>query len=194
MWCVNRGPVGLSHRGSRIYSHDNKRLPWYDSPTNRNGKQTNNQNLNTMKNTLKIMVLLLVAATMAAMTSCNKQPQVYGKWTITEVSVTIGGESFDYFDEFYNEAVVGHTVEFRKDGTAIADDNEEDGGYYTLKGDKMIIKDGIRHKVNDTVKYYDMTGTITTLTETNMTIDFLNPAELNDIGQDVHSIMGFVRE
>ena len=106
----------------------------------------------------------------------------------------IGGESFDDFDEFYNEAVVGHTIEFRKDGTAIADDNEEDGGYYTLKGDKMIIKDGIRHKVNDTVKYYDMTGTITTLTETNMTIDFLNPAELNDIGQDVHSIMGFVRE
>lgn len=147
-----------------------------------------------MKNTLKIMALLLVAATMAAMTSCNKQPQVYGKWTITEVSVTIGGESFDYFDEFYNEAVVGHTVEFRKDGTAIADDNEEDGGYYTLKGDKMIIKDGIRHKVNDTVMLYDMTGAITTLTETNMTIDFLNPAELNDIGQDVHAIMGFVRE
>ena len=147
-----------------------------------------------MKNTLKIMVLLLVAATMAAMTSCNKQPQVYGKWTITEVSVTIGGESFDDFDEFYYEAVVGHTVEFRKDGTAIADDNEENGGYYSLKGDKMIIKDGIRHKVNDTVKYYDMTGTITTLTETNMTIDFLNPVELNDIGQDVHSIMGFVRE
>ena len=147
-----------------------------------------------MKNTLKIMVLLLVAATMAAMTSCNKQPQVYGKWKITEVSVTIGGESFDYFDEFYNEAVVGHTVEFRKDGTAIADDNEEDGGYYTLKGNAMIIKDGIRHKVNDTVMLYDMTGAITTLTETNMTIDFLNPAELNDIGQDVHAIMGFVRE
>ncbi|MDO5315121.1 MAG: hypothetical protein Q4F82_03325 [bacterium] len=147
-----------------------------------------------MKNTLKIMVLLLVAATMAAMTSCNKQPQVYGKWKITEVSMTIGGESFDYFDEFLNEAVVGHSIEFRKDGTAIADDNEENGGYYTLKGDKMIIKDGIHHAVNDTVMLYDMTGTITTLTETNMTIDFLNPAELNDIGQDVHSIMGFVRE
>ena len=147
-----------------------------------------------MKNTLKIMVLLLVAATMAAMTSCNKQPQVYGKWKITEVSMTIGGESFDYFDEFLNEAVVGHSIEFRKDGTAIADDNEENGGYYTLKGDKMIIKDGIHHTVNDTVMLYDMTGTITTLTETNMTIDFLNPAEYNGIGQDVHSIMGFVRE
>ena len=140
------------------------------------------------------MLMLLAVAAIATITSCNKQPQIYGKWKITEVSVTIGGESFDDFDEFYNEAVVGHTVEFRKDGTAIADDNEEDGGYYTLKGNKMIIKDGIRHKVNDTVKYYDMTGTITTLTETNMTIDFLNPAELNDIGQDVHSIMGFVRE
>ena len=147
-----------------------------------------------MKNTLKYMALLLVVATMAAMTSCNKQPQVYGKWTITEVSVTIGGESFDDFDEFYNEVVVGHTIEFRKDGTAIADDNEEDGGYYTLKGNTIIIKDGIHHTVNDTVEMHDMTGTITTLTETNMTIDFLNPAELNDIGQDVHSIMGFVRE
>ena len=140
------------------------------------------------------MLMLLAVAAIATITSCNKQPQIYGKWKITEVSVTIGGESFDDFDEFYNEAVVGHTVEFRKDGTAIADDNEEDGGYYTLKGNKMIIKDGIRHKVNDTVKYYDMTGTITTLTETNMTIDFLNPAELNDIGQDVYAIMGFVRE
>ena len=143
---------------------------------------------------MKVMLMLLAVAAIATITSCNKQPQIYGKWKITEVSVTIGGESFDDFDEFYNEAVVGHTVEFRKDGTAIADDNEEDGGYYTLKGNKMIIKDGIRHKVNDTVKYYDMTGTITTLTETNMTIDFLNPAELNDIGQDVYAIMGFVRE
>lgn len=147
-----------------------------------------------MKNTLKIMALLLVAATMAAMTSCNKQPQVYGKWKITEVSTTIGGESFDYFDEFFNEALVGHTIEFRKDGTAIADDNEENGGYFTLKGNTMIIKDGIHHAVNDTVMLYDMTGTITTLTETNMTIDFLIPAELNDIGLDVHLIMGFVRE
>ena len=147
-----------------------------------------------MKNTLKIMVLLLVAATMAAMPSCNKQPQVYGKWTITEVSMSIGGESFDDFDEFLTEAVVGHSIEFRKDGMAIADDNEENGGYYTLKGDKMIIKDGIHHTVNDTVEMHDMTGTITTLTETDMTIDFLNPAEYNGIGQDVHVIMGFVRE
>ncbi|MBQ6770364.1 MAG: hypothetical protein IJP44_05225 [Bacteroidales bacterium] len=144
-----------------------------------------------MKTTMKFMLMLLAVATI---TSCNKQPQIYGKWKITEVSMTIGGESFDYFDDFFNEALVGHTIEFRKDGTSIADDNEEDGGYYTLKGDKMIIKDGIRHKVNDTVMLYDMTGTITTLTETNMTIDFLNPADLNDIGQDVHSIMGFVRE
>ena len=109
---------------------------------------------------MKVMLMLLAVAAIATITSCNKQPQIYGKWKITEVSVTIGGESFDDFDEFYNEAVVGHTIEFRKDGTAIADDNEEDGGYYTLKGDKMIIKDGIRHIVNDTVKYYDMTGTI----------------------------------
>ena len=143
---------------------------------------------------MKVMLMLLAVAAIATITSCNKQPQVYGKWKITEVSMTIGGESFDDFDEFLTEAVVGHTVEFRKDGTAIADDNEEDGGYYTLKGNTMIIKDGIHHAVNDTVMLYDMTGTITTLTETNMTIDFLNPAELNDTGQDVHSIMGFVRE
>ena len=143
---------------------------------------------------MKVMLMLLAVAAIATITSCNKQPQVYGKWKITEVSMTIGGESFDDFDEFLTEAVVGHTVEFRKDGTAIADDNEEDGGYYTLKGNTMIIKDGIHHTVNDTVMLYDMTGTITTLTETNMTIDFLNPADLNDIGQDVHSIMGFVRE
>ena len=108
--------------------------------------------------------------------------------------MSIGGESFDDFDEFLTEAVVGHSIEFRKDGMAIADDNEENGGYYTLKGDKMIIKDGIHHTVNDTVEMHDMTGTITTLTETDMTIDFLNPAEYNGIGQDVHVIMGFVRE
>jgi hypothetical protein len=39
-----------------------------------------------------------------------------------------------------------------------------------------------------------MTGIINTLTETDMTIDFLNPAEHNGIGQDVHMIMGFVRK
>lgn len=82
-----------------------------------------------MKNTLKIMILLLVAATMATITSCNKQPQIYGTWEITEVSTTIGGEPFDYLDEFLGEAVIGHTIEFRTDGTAIEDGNEENGGY-----------------------------------------------------------------
>ena len=147
-----------------------------------------------MKNTLKIMVLLLVAATMATITSCNKQPQIYGTWEITEVLSTIAGEPFDYLDEFLDEAMVGHTIEFRTDGTAIEDGNEENGGYYTLKGNEIIIKDAIRQTVNDTVEWYDMTGIINTLTETDMTIDFLNPAEHNAIGQDVHMILGFVRK
>ena len=149
-----------------------------------------------MKNTLKIMALLLVAATMAAMTSCNKQPQIYGTWEITEVSLTIGGEPVNEpgMTELYGAAIVGHILEFRKDGTVIADGDEESVGHITLKGNEIIFKDAIHNSVNGVEELHDATGTIQTLTDTDLSVDFLYPAIYTGLDLDVHAIWGFVRK
>ncbi len=149
-----------------------------------------------MKNTLKIMALLLVAATMAAMTSCNKQPQIYGKWKITEVALAVNGEPLNEpgMTELYGFAIVGHILEFRKDGTVIADGNEESAGHITLEGNKVILKDATHLVVDGVEELHDATGTIQTLTDTDMSIDFLYPAEYTGLDVDVHAIWGFVRE
>ena len=149
-----------------------------------------------MKNTLKIMALLLVAAAITTITSCGKQPQIYGTWKITETTLTIGGEPVNEpgMTELYGSAIVGHTLEFRKDGTVIADGNEEKVGYYTLKDNEVILKDAIHEVVNDVEELHDATGTILTLTDTDLSIDFLYPAEYTGLDADVHAIWEFVRE
>lgn len=147
-----------------------------------------------MKNTLKTMALLLVVAAMATITSCSKQPQFEGTWKIVECSINMANEAFGEFQEIIEEATLGHSFDFRSDGTVIMDGDEENVGYYSKNGNEVTMKDAIHHTVNNTVEVHDMTGTITTLTDTNMTIDFLNPAEHNGMGMDVHIIIGFVRE
>ena len=149
-----------------------------------------------MKNTLKTMALLLVVAAITTITSCNKQPQIYGTWKITETTLTIGGESVNEpgMTEVYAAAIVGHTLEFRKDGTVIADGEEESVGKFTLKGNEVILKDAIHNVVNGVEELHDATGTILTLTDTDLSIDFLYPAEYTGLDADVHAIWGFVRE
>ncbi len=149
-----------------------------------------------MKNALKTMVLLLAVAAMATIASCNKQPQIYGTWKITEASLTIGGEPVNEpgMTELYGAAIVGHTLEFRKDGTVIADGEEESVGRISLKGNEVIFKDAIHNSVNGVEELHDVTGTIQTLTDTNVSIDFLYPAEYTGLDVDVHAIWGFVRE
>ena len=149
-----------------------------------------------MKNTLKIMALLLVAAAITTITSCGKQPQIYGTWKITETTLTIGGEPVNEpgMSEAYGSAIVGHTLEFRKDGTVIADGDEESVGHITLKGNEVIFKDAIHTVVNGVEELHDATGTILTLTDTDLSIDFLCPAEYTGLDADIHAIWGFVRE
>jgi hypothetical protein len=150
-----------------------------------------------MKKTMKLlMLMLLVAAGIETITSCSKQPQIYGKWKITEVSLTMGGEPVTEpgIAEFYEASVVGHTMEFRKDGTVIGDGNEEKVGYYTLKDNEVILKDAIRKIVNGVEELHDTTGTIQILTDTDLSVDFLYPAEYTGLDVDAHVVMRFVRE
>ena len=149
-----------------------------------------------MKNTLKTMALLLVVAAITTIASCNKQPQIYGTWEITEVSMTIGGEPVNEpgMTEFYGAAIVGHTLEFRKDGTVIADGDEESVGHITLKGNEVVFKDAIHNAVNGVEELHDVIGTIQTLTDTDLSVDFLYPAIYTDLDEDVHAIWGFVRK
>ena len=85
-------------------------------------------------------------------------------------------------------------MEFRKDGTVIADGEEESVGRITLKGNEVILKDAIHTSVNGVEELHDATGTIQTLTDTDMSIDFLYPAEYTDLDADIHAIWGFVRQ
>ena len=85
-------------------------------------------------------------------------------------------------------------MEFRKDGTMIVDGNEENVGYYTLKGNEVILKDAIRKIVNGVEELHDTTGTIQILTDTDLSIDFLYPAEYTGLDVDAHVVMRFVRE
>ena len=149
-----------------------------------------------MKTTMKIMALLLVVAAMTTLTSCGKQPQIYGTWKITEASLTIGGEPVNEpgMTEFYGAAIVGHTLEFRKDGTVIADGDEENTSRFVLKGNEVILKDAIHEVVNGVEELHDASGIIQTLTETDLSIDFLYPAEYTGLEADVHAIWRFVRE
>ena len=142
------------------------------------------------------MALLLVVAAITTIASCNKQPQIYGTWEITEVSMTIGGEPVNEpgMTEFYGAAIVGHTLEFRKDGTVIADGDEESVGHITLKGNEVVFKDAIHNAVNGVEELHDVIGTIQTLTDTDLSVDFLYPAIYTDLDEDVHAIWGFVRK
>ena len=110
--------------------------------------------------------------------------------------MTIGGEPVNEpgMTEFYGAAIVGHTLEFRKDGTVIADGDEESVGHITLKGNEVVFKDAIHNAVNGVEELHDVIGTIQTLTDTDLSVDFLYPAIYTDLDEDVHAIWGFVRK
>ena len=89
-----------------------------------------------MKTIKNILAVLLMTTMVAVLPSCEKDPQIYGKWKLVSLTLTNGEQS---------ESIPigkGLTVEFKKNGQAVlAKGGEEVAKEYTLHGNNLVLKD-----------------------------------------------------
>ena len=123
-----------------------------------------------MKTIRNIFALLFMLTVVAILSSCGKDPQIYGKWKIVNFTITNGEQS---------ESIPigkGLTVEFKKNGQAVlAMGGEEVTKEYTLHGSHLVLKDWYSEHIIepgvDVVNSYDVLGTINILTKTDLSIE-----------------------
>ena len=150
--------------------------------------------MKTIRNIASILMMLTIVA---LLTSCGKDPQIYGKWNVISLTATNG---------VYSETIpLGTsediTVEFQKNGHyVVAMGDEEVTGEYTLRGKNMVFKDlyseTIYEPQSTTNNHYDVSGIIKTLTKTELSIEiFLDEEVLEEMEEeiDIHVIVNFER-
>ena len=122
-----------------------------------------------MKTIRNIFAILLTMTVVAVLSSCGKDPQIYGKWKLVSLTLTNGEQS---------ESIPigkGLTVEFKKNGQAIlAMGGEEVAKEYTLHGNNLVLKDWYSEHIIEDVEIensYDVLGTINILTKTDLSIE-----------------------
>jgi hypothetical protein len=123
-----------------------------------------------MKTIRNIFALLFMVTVVAILSSCGKDPQIYGKWKIVNFTITNGEQS---------ESIPigeGITMEFKKNGKVVlAMGGEEAAKEYTLHGNKLVFKDWYSEHIIETgvdvENTYDVLGTINILTKTNLSIE-----------------------
>lgn len=122
-----------------------------------------------MKTIRNIFALLFMVTVVAILSSCGKDPQIYGKWKIVNFTITNGEQS---------ESIPigkGLTVEFKKNGQAVlAMGGEEVTKEYTLHGNNLVLKDWYSEHIIEDVEIensYDVLGTINILTKTDLSIE-----------------------
>lgn len=122
-----------------------------------------------MKTIRNIFAILLTMTVVAVLSSCGKDPQIYGKWKLVSLTLTNGEQS---------ESIPigkGLTVEFKKNGQAVlAMGGEEVAKEYTLHGNNLVLKDWYSEHIIEDVEIensYDVLGTINILTETDLSIE-----------------------
>ena len=122
-----------------------------------------------MKTIRNIFALLFMVTVVAILSSCGKDPQIYGKWKIVNFTITNGEQS---------ESIPigeGLTVEFKKNGQAVlAMGGEEVAKEYTLHGNNLVLKDWYSEHIIEDVEIensYDVLGTINILTKTDLSIE-----------------------
>ena len=140
-----------------------------------------------MKATMKLMIMLLVMAGMTTLTSCNKDPQIYGKWNCTKMIVTDGESEM----EVQSNGI--HTLEFFKNGDVVADDDNENSGTFTLKGNDITLKDIFTGNIDGEIQKIEMSGTVKTLTKTDLVLDFILDPVIFGMDEGGHMIMEFNR-
>ncbi len=122
-----------------------------------------------MKTIKNILAVLLMTTMVAVLPSCEKDPQIYGKWKLVSLTLTNGEQS---------ESIPigkGLTVEFKKNGQAVlAMGGEEVAKEYTLHGNNLVLKDWYSEHIIEDVEIensYDVLGTINILTKTDLSIE-----------------------
>lgn len=122
-----------------------------------------------MKTIKNILAVLLMTTMVAVLPSCEKDPQVYGKWKLVSLTLTNGEQS---------ESIpigIGLTVEFKKNGQAVlAMGGEEVAKEYTLHGNNLVLKDWYSEHIIEDFEIensYDVLGTINILTKTDLSIE-----------------------
>ena len=141
-----------------------------------------------MKARIKLMIMLLVMVGMTTLTSCNKDPQIYGKWNCTKMVVTDGENEM----EVPSNGI--HTLEFFKNGDVVADDDNENSGTFTLNGNDITLKDIFKVNINGEIQKIDISGTVKTLSKTDLVMDFiLDPEMFFGMDEGGHMIMEFKR-
>ncbi len=122
-----------------------------------------------MKTIRNIFAILLTMTVVAVLSSCGKDPQIYGKWKLVSLTLTNGEQS---------ESIPigkGLTVEFKKNGQAVLTMGEEEvAKEYTLHGNNLVLKDWYSEHIIEDVEIensYDVLGTINILTKTDLSIE-----------------------
>ena len=124
-----------------------------------------------MKTIRNIFALLFMVTVVAIVSSCGKDPQIYGKWKLVNLTLTNGEQS---------ESIIpigeGITMEFKKNGKVVlAMGGEEVAKEYTLYGNNIVLKDWYSEHIIepgvDVENSYDVLGTINILTKTDLSIE-----------------------
>ena len=150
-----------------------------------------------MKTIRNIASFLLILTVVALLTSCSKDPQIYGKWNVISLTATNGVYS-EIIPLGTSEDI---TVEFQKNGYyVVAMGDEEVSGEYTLRGKNMVFKDLYSETVYEpqstNENHYDVSGIIKNLTKTELSIEiFLDEEVLEEMEEeiDIHVIVDFER-
>lgn len=147
-----------------------------------------------MKTIKNIASFLLMLTVVMLLTSCSKDPEIYGKWKLVSLTATDGVNSETF-------PMKNITFEFQKNGHYIMVINDEEGtGEYTVHGNNMVFKnlysETIYEPQSTTVNHYDVSGIIKTLTKTELSIElFYDKEVLEEMEEeiDIHVIVDFER-
>ena len=150
-----------------------------------------------MKTFKNILAVLLMTMVVAVLTSCGKDPQLYGKWKLVNFTIT-NGEQSDSFP-----IGEGLTMEFKKNGKVVLSmGGEEAVKEYTLHGNNIVLKDWYSEHIIepgvDVENSYDVLGIINILTKTDLSIELyfseeaLEAMEAEDLAS-LHASVDFER-
>ena len=153
-----------------------------------------------MKTIRNIASFLLILTIVALLTSCGKDPQIYGKWKVVDFTVTNGEQSQNYNLSLFTTKEI--TLEFTKDNRFIfaLDGEEAEPKDFVLHGNELVLKEAYTEQIQDpegyTENHYDVTGTINTLTKTDMSVVLYPPEEAlasMEMDQSVYFILNLQR-
>ena len=133
-----------------------------------------------MKKVTKILVALFAVALIFA--SCNKEPQIVGRWKISKI--TFENPMVAAMMMEFTQQVVGEVIEFNADGTVTADvleteEAETEGALlYSLDGNIITFTADMP---SDTTVNFTLSGTYEILDKTKLKLNLNFPLPENDM-------------